>query len=200
MTAARLASIASSQSMTNLSGASATPSRDNSSYNTTLRMHTPPVERDAAYSDGSIRRNSPVCFGRDPMAGDAHSAATTAGADALVERERGRERLMGCLSLGCGESPLRLLVERDVGDGEVLFQVRHRGGAGYQQDVGRQAQGPGERDLGRSSTEPFGDCPDLRIAQHLVVLCEGRAQREERHERYSPCGAFPQDGHRGAVG
>src|SRR5271169_7126080 len=80
MTAARLASIASSQSMTNLSGSSATPSRDNSSYNTTLRMHTPPVERDAAYSDGSIRRNSPVRFGRDPMAGDAHSAATTAGA------------------------------------------------------------------------------------------------------------------------
>src|SRR5580692_11029500 len=57
MTAARLASIASSQSMKNLSGPSATPSRDNSSYNTTLRMRTPPVERDATYSDDSARRN-----------------------------------------------------------------------------------------------------------------------------------------------
>src|SRR5207237_4845626 len=42
----------------NLSGSSATPSRDNSSYNTTLRMHTPPVERAVTDSDGSIRRNS----------------------------------------------------------------------------------------------------------------------------------------------
>ncbi len=48
---------------------------------------------------------------------------------------------MASLSLGFGELPLRLLVERDVGGGEVLLQVRHRGGAGYQQDVGRQAQG-----------------------------------------------------------
>src|SRR5579863_5901575 len=37
MTAARLASIASSQSVMKESGASATPSRDNSSYTTTLR-------------------------------------------------------------------------------------------------------------------------------------------------------------------
>jgi hypothetical protein len=40
------------------------------------------------------------------------------------------EYLMACLSLGCGELALRLLVERDAGGGEVLFQVRHRGGAG----------------------------------------------------------------------
>ena len=75
------------------------------------------------------------------------------------------ECLMACLSLGCGELPLRLLVERDVGGGEVLLQMRHRGGAGYQQDVGRQAQGPGQRDLGRGGTEPSRrwpgrpDCP-----------------------------------------
>src|SRR5919199_377938 len=59
MTAARLASIASSQSSSqstkNASGASATPSRDNSSYNTTLRMHTTPVGRDAPDADGAIR-------------------------------------------------------------------------------------------------------------------------------------------------
>src|ERR1700731_1974712 len=79
------------------------------------------------------------------------------------------ECLMACLSRGCGELPLRLLVERDVGDGEVLLQVRHRGGTGYQQDVGRQAQGPGERDLGRGGTEPSGGGPDGRIAQHRVV-------------------------------
>ena len=41
------------------------------------------------------------------------------------------------LSLGFGELPLRLLIERDVSDGDVLLQVRHRGDAGYQQDVGR---------------------------------------------------------------
>src|SRR5882757_10143160 len=39
MTAARLDSIASSHEATNPSGLSATPSRDNSSYATTLRMH-----------------------------------------------------------------------------------------------------------------------------------------------------------------
>ena len=53
----------------------------------------------------------------------------------------GESLTMASLSLGFGESPLRPLVERDVGGGEVLLQVRHRGGAGYQQDVGRQAQG-----------------------------------------------------------
>src|SRR4029079_4798759 len=46
MTAARLASIAPSQSTKKVSGLSATPSRDNSSYKTTLRMGAPPVERD----------------------------------------------------------------------------------------------------------------------------------------------------------
>ncbi len=36
------------------------------------------------------------------------------------------ECLMACLSLGCGELAMRLLVERDVGGGEVLLQVRRR--------------------------------------------------------------------------
>ena len=101
--------------MTNLSGSSATPSRDNSSYNTTLRMHTPPVERDATYSDGSIRRNSSVRFGRDPMAGDAHSAVVIAEVVGpisdrppnLAESEDFRYRLRRVLIPGC-------LIERVV--------------------------------------------------------------------------------------
>jgi hypothetical protein len=60
----------------------------------------------------------------------AHRAMRSSSADVAAEC------LVACLSLGCGELPLRLLVERDVGGGEVLLQVRHRGGAGYQQDVG----------------------------------------------------------------
>ena len=43
-----------------MSGASATPSRDTSSYSTTLRMHAPPVERTSPYSDGSLRRDSSI--------------------------------------------------------------------------------------------------------------------------------------------
>src|SRR6187200_461943 len=50
MTAPRFASIASSQSAKNPSGASATPSRDNSSYATTLRMFKPPLDVDLAAS------------------------------------------------------------------------------------------------------------------------------------------------------
>jgi hypothetical protein len=59
----------------------------------------------------------------------AESAVSRPGRYAIVSR--------ASLSLGCAELPLRLLVERHVGGGEVLLQVRHRGGAGYQQDVGR---------------------------------------------------------------
>src|SRR5262245_22270845 len=49
MTAARLASNASSQSVKNASGFSATPSRDNSSYATTFRTFTPPIELTLLY-------------------------------------------------------------------------------------------------------------------------------------------------------
>src|SRR5579872_2931846 len=102
-------------------------------------------------------------------AGVAEPLLTTARATLSSSADMAAECLRACLSLGCGELPLRLLVERDVGGCEVLLQVRHRRGAGYQQDVGRQAQGPGQRDLGRGRTEPSGGCPDGRIAQHRVV-------------------------------
>ena len=107
------------------------------------------AEPHAPCAQGHVRlfMQAPRHYGK-PMAASAASRGslhradvrreTCSGSqgDVFIERGRGGECLMACLPLGFGEFPLRLLVERDVGGGEVLLQVRHRGGAGYQQDVG----------------------------------------------------------------
>src|SRR5580700_3913405 len=60
MTAARLASITSSQSVKKESGSSATPSRDNSSYTTTLRTLNTSGWLTRCCVDGSRSENSSV--------------------------------------------------------------------------------------------------------------------------------------------
>src|SRR5262245_35426676 len=70
ITAARLASIASSQSATNPSGLSATPSRDNSSYATTLRMFKPPLHVDQPFDGVRGLDSSAPSYASAPGAAD----------------------------------------------------------------------------------------------------------------------------------
>ena len=87
-----------------------------------------------------------------------------------------------CLSLGCGEladAPARRARRRRRrGSPPGAPPRRCRGSAG------RWAPGPASR-RARSGPEwrrAVRRFPDVRVAQHRVVRCEGRAQREERHE------------------
>ena len=51
----------------------------------------------------------------------------------------------------------RLIRQIELGRREILPQMRDRRGAGDQQDVGRAAKQPGERDLHRRGAEARGD-------------------------------------------
>src|SRR5712691_7159141 len=88
----------------------------------------------------------------------------------------------------CGRCQLlpRVLVKLDAGDREVLLQVPHGGRAGNQQDVGRQAQGPGKRDLGGGAAKPLGGAEYLLAAPDQVSASEATSQPKEGHEGDPP--------------
>src|SRR5215831_16115361 len=64
----------------------------------------------------------------------------------FLARLRATLRPPGSLPGGRRQPLPGVLVKHDAGGRQVLLQVPDRGGAGNQQDIGREVQGPGQRD------------------------------------------------------
>src|SRR5580692_12759616 len=108
MTAARLASITSSQSVRKESGSSATPSRDNSSYTTTLRTLNTSGWLTRCCVDRSRSQNSSVARPRPELHAAVSPAAAVQFADAA-------SLMFACLG------PHRLRLARLGGAGRALL-------------------------------------------------------------------------------
>ncbi len=147
---------------------------------------------------GSTRRQPP----RAPARRAARWSRRTASRAWTDRRRPGRGRYPRPARLASDrvELAVRVLVQLDIGDRDVLLQMPHRRCARDQQHVGSQVQRPGERDLGRCAAQPGGRALHMLAAQDRVDPGESRAQREERDEgNASRCALFQQR-HRGAVG
>src|SRR4051812_37771665 len=84
----------------------------------------------------------------------------------------------------------RRVVELDVGGVEVLGQVCARAGARDEQDVRREVEQPGERELRRGRRQPCRQIGEHRVPQQLRAR---PPQRAERYERDVPSRAFVED-------
>ena len=83
---------------------------------------------------------------------------------------------------------------------DVLGQMLAGPGAGDEQDVGREVEQPGQRDLRRGRTQARAEVGEDGTREDGVLDAAWPAQRAERHECDALRGAFVQEVERALIG